>query len=125
MQNAGSHALIIEDELMIAMEVEYLLAELGYESFDIAMSPTEALTCALGRKPDLITADYRIQEGTGVEAVAAVQDALGPVPVVYVTGNLDLVRAQSTAPIVEKPIGAAALAAACRSACAPSPGCGD
>lgn len=103
--------------MMIAMEVEYLLAELGYETFDIAISPLEAVACALGRKPDLITADYRILEGTGLEAVAALQAAVGPTPVVYVTGNRDLVTPVSTAPVVEKPIVPAALARACRQAC--------
>lgn len=104
--------------MMIAMEVEYLLAELGYETFDIAMSPFEAVACALGHKPDLITADYRILEGTGLEAVAAVQAAVGLVPVVYVTGNRDLVTPHSTAPVVEKPIAPSALARACELACA-------
>ncbi len=118
MTTQGRHVLIIEDEVMIAMEVEHLLTELGYESFDVAMTPFEAVTCALRHRPDLVTADYRILEGTGVEAVAAIRAAVGLIPVVYVTGNRDLVQELDTAPIVEKPIGARDLERACQSACA-------
>jgi DNA-binding NarL/FixJ family response regulator len=58
------HALIIEDEILIAMEVEALLEEQGFDSFDIAESPEQALICAMRRAPDLITADYRIVGGS-------------------------------------------------------------
>lgn len=106
------HALIIEDEILIAMEVEALLAEQGFDTFDIAESPQEALDCALRRPPDLITADYRIVGGTGVEAVTAILARLGPIPVVYVTGNADQLGARSRA-VVDKPISPHRLAEAC------------
>ena len=106
------HALIIEDEILIAMEVEALLTEQGFDSFDIAESPQEALDCALRRHPDLITADYRIIGGTGVEAVAAILAHLGPIPVVYVTGNADQLGAR-TPTVVDKPISPHRLAEAC------------
>ncbi|KRA64262.1 hypothetical protein ASD79_20535 [Caulobacter sp. Root655] len=109
------HALIIEDEILIAMEVEALLAEQGFDSFDIAESPQEALDCALRRPPDLITADYRIIGGTGVEAVTAILARLGPIPVVYVTGNADQLGARTRA-VVDKPISPHRLAEACAAA---------
>jgi CheY-like chemotaxis protein len=105
----GRHALIIEDEMLIA--------ELGFESFDIADSPSEALRCAEDRRPDLITADIRIIGGTGIEAVDAITAALGPIPVVYVTGNPDLVARRQTVTVVDKPIVPRVLAAACARAC--------
>lgn len=110
------HALIIEDELLIALEVEVLLTEQGFESFDIANSPHAALACALKRLPDLITADYRIEAGTGVEAVAAIEARLGPLPVVFVTANIEQVREDARGrahTLVDKPISPALLAAAC------------
>ncbi|CAN5451630.1 response regulator [soil metagenome] len=106
------HALIIEDEILIAMEVEALLTEQGFDSFDIAESPQAALDCALKRQPDLITADYRIIGGTGVEAVTAILARLGPIPVVYVTGNADQLGAR-TRNVVDKPISPRRLAEAC------------
>lgn len=110
------HALIIEDELLIALEVEALLTEQGFASFDIATSPHAALACALQHRPDLITADYRIVAGTGIEAVAAIEARLGPVPVVFVTGNVEQVREEAHGRadmLVDKPISPALLAAAC------------
>jgi CheY-like chemotaxis protein len=112
-----SHALIIEDEAIIALEVECLLSDLGYRSFAHASSPSEALEQALCRKPDLITADYRINGGTGVEAVAGIVQACGPVPVIYITGNSADVRGEGRL-VLDKPITPGALADACRSAAA-------
>ena len=111
MDRCAHHALIIEDEILIALKVEALLAEIGFETFDIADSPREALACARRRCPDLITADYRIVGGTGLEAAEAILAELGAIPVVYVTGNADLVRS-SGKPVVEKPIHGKALAGA-------------
>ncbi|WP_184717634.1 response regulator [Caulobacter sp.] len=106
------HVLIIEDEILVAFEVEALLAEMGFTSFDIADSPADALAMATANPPDLITADYRIVGGTGLEAVEAIQRLLGRIPVVYVTGNAEQLRGQ-VKPIVDKPISRRHLAAAC------------
>jgi CheY-like chemotaxis protein len=110
------HALIIEDEMIIALEVEDLLSELGFSSFDIADSPAQAVAAAVARRPDLVTADYRIIGGTGLEAVAGIVGAIGLVPVVYITGNPDVVLKQGLKPVVDKPISRRALAEACRQA---------
>ncbi|HEY5072580.1 MAG TPA: response regulator [Caulobacteraceae bacterium] len=113
----GRHALIIEDEMLIALEVETLLEDLGFESFDIADTEDEALHCAERHRPDLITADIRIIGGSGIAAVRAITEALGAIPVVYVTGNPDLVGGQNSVAVVDKPIAPRALAAACARVC--------
>ena len=97
------HALIIEDEILIALEIEQLLQDEGFLSADVATTPREALICAKAHRPDLITADIRIAEGTGIEAVAAISSAIGEIPVVFVTGNAEMVRGRAE-PVVEKPI---------------------
>ncbi len=107
------HALVIEDEMLIALELENLLADLGYGSFDIADTPQDALACAMARRPDLMTANFRIVGGAGVEAVKAIRDRLGPIPFVYVTSNADLLREDAPAAVVDKPISSRALADAC------------
>jgi CheY-like chemotaxis protein len=115
-QTKARHALIIEDEILIAFEVEALLSEQGFTSFDIADSPADALALALAHPPDLITADYRIIGGTGVEAVEAIHRQLGRIPVVYVTGNSDLLVGRFKPPVVGKPISPRHLAEACAKA---------
>jgi CheY-like chemotaxis protein len=108
------HALIIEDELLIALELEYLLKEQGFTSIDIADSPQAALDSARQRPPELITADFRILCGTGVEAVAAIEAELGPLPVVFVTSSAALVElAGDRRVVVDKPFSRRELAQAC------------
>jgi len=106
------HVLIIEDEPVIALELEALLGDLGFLSFDIADCPQDALACAKAHRPNLITADYRIFSGTGVEAVAMITDALGQIPVIYVTGNIDQLPESAAAAAVDKPISPTSLARA-------------
>jgi DNA-binding NtrC family response regulator len=114
----GKHALIIEDEMLIALEVESLLHDFGFVSCDIVDNPTDALRSALARRPDLVTADMRILGGTGVDAMEAITRKLGPVPHIYVTGNPDMLAGQTAAPVVDKPLSRRALADACKRACA-------
>ena len=114
--NSGKHALIIEDEMLIALEVESLLYDFGFESCDIVDNPGDAVKSALAHRPDLVTADLRIVGGTGIEAMLAITAQLGPVPHIYVTGNSDMLAGQTAAPIVDKPLTRRALAEACERA---------
>lgn len=109
----SGHVLIIEDEPVIALELEILLGDLGFRSFDIADCPADALALAQAHRPELITADYRIFAGTGVEAVEMITRAVGQIPVIYVTGNPDMLPAHTASAIIDKPISPTALAAAC------------
>ena len=98
------HALIIEDEPIVAMSIEMDLAELGYTSCDIAASEAEAVAAADRHPPDLITSDMRIAAGDGVSAVRAILRTQS-VPVVFITASADEVRKAIPSPmIVEKPL---------------------
>ena len=44
------HALIIEDESLIAMAIEEVLRGCGFSSFDFAVSAEEATTLAYGQR---------------------------------------------------------------------------
>ncbi len=116
----GRHVLIIEDEALISIEIEALLSEQGFASFDWATTPGQALHCAKDHRPDLITADLRIIDGTGLEAVDAILAEMGDIPVVFVTANSDMLGAQSVFPVVPKPIMPAQLAAAWQRVCQPA-----
>jgi len=70
----------------------------------------------LGRKPDIILSDYRLKDGrTGVEAIAILQEAFGPVPAALLTGDTapETIRAlrQSGLPVLHKPLKPAKLRA--------------
>lgn len=97
------HALIIEDEFMIATVIEFVLRDCGFDSFDIASSSDEAIAAAARRPPDLITADVKLDAGTGLEAVDAICPGVS-IPVVYITGSADQVREGiDRHPVLSKP----------------------
>lgn len=97
------HALIIEDESLIAMSIECVLRECGFTSFDITMSPEEAVAAALLKCPDLISADVDLRPGSGIDAVNEI--CSGPtIPVIFVTGTPDdAQRRMPQHPLVLKP----------------------
>ena len=66
------HALIIEDDGLIAMTIEDVLRDCGFTSFDVAVSLDEAVTAARNRCPDLITADVELKPGSGIDAVQTI-----------------------------------------------------
>ena len=108
--------MIIEDEMIVALEVQYLLQDLGYESFDIAATPQEAVRHALSRRPDLITADVMISGGTGIDAVREIIRRVGAIPHFYVTGTRDMLVGELAPVIVDKPIQHLDFVRACVSA---------
>ena len=98
------HALIIEDEALIALTIEDLLLDLGFDSFDVAVTETEAVTAAAAKRPDLITSDVKLIAGNGINAVQTIC-AYRAIPVVFVTSNARQLRQRSImAVVVDKPI---------------------
>lgn len=106
------HALIIEDEILIALELEAILANLGFDSFDIADNAVDALKLAQRRRPDLVTADFNIIGGTGVDALNDLVANLGIFPALFVTANAAQLQGRAE-PIIEKPVHPYRLEEAC------------
>jgi len=108
------HALIIEDESLIAMAIEDALRGCGFTSFDIAVSADEAVTAAALRCPDLITADVQLRPGCGITAVQSIcSERL--IPALVVTGSPGEIRTGIPAHVlVEKPISAGHIVDATR-----------
>lgn len=97
------HALIIEDELLIAMTIEGILGECGFTSFDIASSCEEAIRAAELRCPALITADGQLCPGSGIDAVNAICSST-PVPVIFITATpTEVTRRMPHHPLIVKP----------------------
>ncbi|MBT2187487.1 response regulator [Sphingobium nicotianae] len=99
------HILIIEDDAILAMNLQFFLEELGADTTTIAATEAQAIREAMTHPPDLIASDVELAEGTGPEAVKAIRSKLGDVPVIYVTGRGEELRdVEPRAPIIEKPV---------------------
>ena len=81
----ATDVLIIEDEPVIAADIEALVRELGHNVIDIAATRTEALEAIAKKKPGLVLADIQLADGSS--GIDAVKDILGMinVPVIFIT----------------------------------------
>jgi CheY-like chemotaxis protein len=80
------HALIIEDDPLIAASIEDELGQLGFSSFGVARSEREAVMFAAGRPPQFITVDAKLEQGNGIQALIEICQTRA-VPSIVVTGT--------------------------------------
>lgn len=115
--------LIVEDELILAADLEYQLTNLGHQVIGIAESAEEAIRLANHQKPDLITMDFQLQgKMSGGELATALQTGTGA-QIIYITAFPDaLLRAGKGNPpatCIEKPFTPRQIAAAVSAAMRP------
>jgi CheY-like chemotaxis protein/DNA-directed RNA polymerase specialized sigma24 family protein len=80
-----SRVLIIEDEPIIALDLENLVTELGHEVVGTAATRDQAVKLANKAKPGLILADINLGEGgSGIDAVSEILSTFD-IPVIFVT----------------------------------------
>jgi PAS domain S-box-containing protein len=93
--------LIVEDEAVIARDLQLLLEDLGYCVPAIAATADEALASISAAMPDLVLMDIRLADGSdGITAAEAIL-ARWAIPVVFLTAHADpatVARAQATSP---------------------------
>lgn len=81
--------LIVEDEMIIALLIERMVNDLGYEVVAKAVSGEDAVTAATEYNPDVVLMDIRLQgEIDGIEAMSIIRQERS-VPVIYISGNTD------------------------------------
>ncbi len=79
--------LIVEDELLIALELESLLQDEGHDVVGIAASSAEALALTAKLVPDLAFVDIHLSDGpTGIEVARQLADQ-NDVTVLFMTAN--------------------------------------
>ena len=93
--------LVVEDDSIIALELEDRLQFLGYDVADVTASGENAVKRSAEMRPDLVLMDIRLRGNMdGVEAAAEIGSQLD-IPVVYLTAHADdgtVQRAKMTAP---------------------------
>jgi CheY-like chemotaxis protein len=78
--------LIVEDQALVAMEIEEMLALAGHEAVAQADDFRSAVSAAKELKPDLALVDIQLAGGDSGLALAAALKSRG-VPVLFATGN--------------------------------------
>jgi two-component system, response regulator PdtaR len=102
-------ALIVEDEITIALDLEDAMCALGFNHCDLASSDRRARSLAMGVPPDVALVDVCLDGGReGIEAGSWLREVCD-VPVVFVTGyddpdTIERIHEQvPDAPVVSKP----------------------
>jgi CheY-like chemotaxis protein/DNA-directed RNA polymerase specialized sigma24 family protein len=81
----ATDVLIVEDEPIIAMDIEALVESLGHRVTEVARTHSEALAAVRRRRPGLILADVQLADGSsGINAVHEILNSFR-VPVIFIT----------------------------------------
>jgi DNA-binding response OmpR family regulator len=102
-------ALIVEDEITIALDLEDAMSAMGFNQCDLASSDRCARSLAMTAQPDVALVDVSLDGGReGIEAARWLRDVCD-VPVVFVTGcddpdTVERIHEQvPDAPVISKP----------------------
>ncbi|MGQ0456794.1 MAG: response regulator [Hyphomicrobium sp.] len=84
-QQLSADVLIIEDEPLIAMDLEALVVDIGHRVQGIARTHSEAIAEVAKKAPSLVLADIHLADGSsGLEAVNEILSSI-TVPVIFIT----------------------------------------
>ncbi len=102
--------LIVEDEMLVALDMECIVEDLGLESVGIAADAKTALALAESG-PDIALVDLHLRDGLTGPGIGEALAAKG-ISVVFVTANPRLVAqgVPGAFGVIEKPAGQTALA---------------
>lgn len=84
-KQVATSVMIIEDEPLIAMDIEQMIESMGHSVTGVARTHTEALELFNKRRPGLVLADIQLADGSsGIDAVNDILRNVS-VPVIFVT----------------------------------------
>jgi CheY-like chemotaxis protein/DNA-directed RNA polymerase specialized sigma24 family protein len=84
-QQTATTVLIIEDEPLIAMDLEQIVSSLGHCVLAIAPTRDSAVEAARSQRPGLVLADIQLADGSsGIDAVRDILSSF-EVPVIFIT----------------------------------------
>ena len=82
----AGRVLIIEDEAIIAMDIEGIVASMGHAVTGIARTRTRAVELGRRERPDLILADIQLaDDSSGIDAVNELLQTFPSTPVIFIT----------------------------------------
>jgi DNA-binding NtrC family response regulator len=110
MPDSKSRILVVEDQAIVAIDIQSQLESLGYTVVGIAASAGEACEKAASLAPDLVLMDVHLDDAIdGIDAAAKIRERQG-IPIVFLTAYVDsatIRRAQQVEPYgyIVKPFG--------------------
>ena len=106
----GRRVLIIEDEFLIALDLETTMFNIGFEVCALAPSAYKARSLAMNDQPDVALVDVCLEGGReGIEIARWLREVCG-VPIVFVTAQNDedtverIHQQVPGAPVLSKPV---------------------
>jgi CheY-like chemotaxis protein len=84
-EQVATDVLIIEDEPIIALDIETMVEELGHTVTGVARTHREAIALVAKKRPGLVLADIQLADGSsGLDAVNEILASID-VPVIFIT----------------------------------------
>ena len=97
----SSKILIVEDEIIIAIDLKIRLEDLGYYVPGIAVNGRDAIKKTGEKNPDIILMDILLNEDKdGIQIAQQIRNQYN-IPIIYLTGNQNdsvIERAETTEP---------------------------
>jgi diguanylate cyclase (GGDEF)-like protein len=88
--NMGKKILIVEDEMIIAEDINVTLQKFGYDVVDIVPTGSRAMQAIKSNSPDLVLMDIKLRgDIDGVQTAKMINENYD-IPIVYLTANADL-----------------------------------
>ena len=85
-RETATSVLIIEDEPLIAMQLESIVSSLGLEISDTAATRSQAAESARANPPGLVLCDIQLADGSsGLDAADDILDVIPDVPIIFIT----------------------------------------
>lgn len=84
-----TNILIVEDESIVAKDIQHSLKKLGYTVVDICSNGEDAIRVAEELKPDLVLMDIMLKgDMSGIEAASQIREKYN-IPIIYLTAYAD------------------------------------
>lgn len=85
-ESVCGRVMVIEDEAIIALDLQGIVSDMGHKITGVATTRTEAQALFAQETPDLILSDIQLADGSsGVDAVNDILKANADIPVIFIT----------------------------------------
>ncbi len=84
----SANILIVEDESIVAMEIESYLKKIGYQVIAICTNADDAYNTAISFEVDLVLMDIYLVDSNGIEASKRIK-AKKDIPIIFLTAYMD------------------------------------